>query len=201
MNEHLAVAGRAASDGKAGLGVGHVSVLPPTSAARQPRGRRREVPPSAASGREPAACVWAGPHGDQGHRADGSERAVRPCYNTALTEGHWRIIARRPGYVPASSEINIAERDGACPHYVHSVQLTMRREGEPVTNPVAKSRDSDRSASTLPIGKDGCQLEKEVRKIFGAQSAPVAASRPALGMINSVLVSLAILTMPICTPL
>ena len=76
--------------------------------------------------------------------ADGSERGVRPCYNTALTEGHWRIIARRPGYVPASSEITIAERDGACPHYVHSVQLTMRREGEPVTNPVARSRESER---------------------------------------------------------
>jgi hypothetical protein len=79
--------------------------------------------------------------------ADGSERSVRPCYNTALTEGHWRIIARRPGYVPASSEITIAERDGACPHYVHSVQLTMRREGEPVTNPVARSRDGDRPSA------------------------------------------------------
>ena len=41
--------------------------------------------------------------------ADGSERAVRPCYNTALTDGHWRIIARRPGYVPASSEIQTME--------------------------------------------------------------------------------------------
>lgn len=79
--------------------------------------------------------------------ADGSERSVRPCYNTALTEGQWRIIARRPGYVQATSEITIAERDGACPHYVHSVQLTMRREGEPVTNPVAKSRESERPAT------------------------------------------------------
>jgi len=79
--------------------------------------------------------------------AEGSERGVRPCYNTALTAGHWRIIARRPGYVPATSEITIAERDGACPHYVHSVQLTMRREGEPVTNPVARSRGSDGPAA------------------------------------------------------
>src|SRR5438874_9117832 len=51
-----------------------------------------------------------------------------------------------------------------------------------------------RSASTLPIGYEGCQLENEVRKIFGEHSAPVAASRPALGMIMSVLFSLAILT-------
>jgi hypothetical protein len=79
--------------------------------------------------------------------ADGSERGVRPCYNTALTAGHWRIIARRPGYVPATSEITIDERDGACPHYVHSVQLTMRREGEPVTNPVAQSRATERPAA------------------------------------------------------
>jgi hypothetical protein len=81
---------------------------------------------------------------------DGSERGVRPCYNTALTEGRWRIIARRPGYVPATSEISIAERDGACPHYVHSVQLTMRREGEPVTNPMARSRDTERPSATPP---------------------------------------------------
>ena len=40
-----------------------------------------------------------------------------------------------------------------------------------------------------------------MRKIFGAHSAPVAASSPALGMISSVPVSFAIFTMPICTPL
>ena len=82
--------------------------------------------------------------------AEGSERSVRPCYNTALTEGSWRIIARRPGYVPASSEITIAEREGACPHYVHSVQLTMRREGEPATNPVARGGDRDRTPAPPP---------------------------------------------------
>ena len=74
--------------------------------------------------------------------ADGSERRVRPCYNTALTEGTWRIIARQPGYVAASSEVTVAEREGACPHYTHSVQLTLRREGEPATAPIARSRSA-----------------------------------------------------------
>src|SRR5260221_14679770 len=56
------------------------------------------------------------------------------------------------------------------------------------------------SAVTLPSGCTGCQLENDVRNTFGEQSAPVAASDPALGM--SVLVQLffATLSMPMATP-
>ena len=83
--------------------------------------------------------------------AEGSERSMRPCYNTALTDGRWRITARQAGYLPASTEITIAEREGACPYYTHSVQLTLRREGEPVTVPVARDRERGSAAppSTL----------------------------------------------------
>lgn len=60
-----------------------------------------------------------------------SERLLRPCYSAALTAGHWHITARRPGYVPASTELVIAEREGDCPHYTHSIELTLRSENDP----------------------------------------------------------------------
>jgi hypothetical protein len=60
-----------------------------------------------------------------------SERLLRPCYSAALTAGKYRITARRPGYVPASTELVIAERDGDCPHYTRSIELTLRSENDP----------------------------------------------------------------------
>jgi hypothetical protein len=75
--------------------------------------------------------------------AEGSERRLRPCYSAALTEGTWRIIARRPGYVPASTELTIGEREGSCPYYTHSIELTLRREGEPVNNPGPRSPSTE----------------------------------------------------------
>jgi len=60
----------------------------------------------------------------------GSERRLRPCYSAALTSGRWRFTARHPGHLPASSELVIAERDGDCPHYVHSIELTLRSEND-----------------------------------------------------------------------
>src|SRR4029077_11089170 len=53
---------------------------------------------------------------------------------------------------------------------------------------------------TLPIGWAGCQLVNEVRKMFGAHWLPVAALAPALGMMSSVLLSRATLTIAITTP-
>ena len=60
-----------------------------------------------------------------------SERRLRPCYNTALTEGRWQLTARRAGYVTASTEVQVEEHPGDCPYYTHSVELTLRREGSP----------------------------------------------------------------------
>ena len=37
-------------------------------------------------------------------------------------------------------------------------------------------------ASTAPVAKPDCQFENDVRKMFGAHSGPVAAARPAFGM-------------------
>jgi hypothetical protein len=61
--------------------------------------------------------------------ADGGDRNVRPCYHAALTEGHWTVTARKAGYVPASSAVEVPERRGPCPRYTHSVELTLEREG------------------------------------------------------------------------
>ncbi len=60
-----------------------------------------------------------------------SERRLRPCYSAALTEGKWLLTARRAGYTSASAEVVVKERDGECPNYTHTVELTLRPEGEP----------------------------------------------------------------------
>jgi len=61
----------------------------------------------------------------------GSVSSLRPCYHASLTEGRWRVTARRAGYEPVSTELVIPEHEGACPHYTHSVELTLRRVGSP----------------------------------------------------------------------
>jgi hypothetical protein len=61
----------------------------------------------------------------------GSEREIGSCYYTTLTEGRWAVTARREGYVSSSTEVEVTERSGACPHYVHSVELTLWPVGTP----------------------------------------------------------------------
>jgi hypothetical protein len=58
-----------------------------------------------------------------------SERRLRPCYSAALTEGQYRLTARRPGYTAVSVELEVKEREGRCPHYTRTVEFTLRREG------------------------------------------------------------------------
>lgn len=82
--------------------------------------------------------------------ADGSERRLRPCYNAALTEGTWKLTARQEGYVPATTELTIAEHPDDCPHYTHTVELTLRRPGEPTTPPVATRSATAGGASSAP---------------------------------------------------
>lgn len=81
---------------------------------------------------------------------DGSERRLRPCYNAALTEGTWKLTARYEGYAPATTELVIPEHRGDCPHYTHSVELTLRREGEPSMPPVIRSATAPASAPSAP---------------------------------------------------
>ena len=60
-----------------------------------------------------------------------SQRSLRPCYNAALTSGSYRLTARRAGYLPASTDLKIADHEGDCPHYTHSIELTLRSESDP----------------------------------------------------------------------
>jgi hypothetical protein len=77
-----------------------------------------------------------------------SERRLRPCYSAALTEGKWRFIARQPGYTEATTELDIAEVEGECPHYTHSIELTLRREGAPpVATTLTPARPADAAAA------------------------------------------------------
>jgi hypothetical protein len=77
-------------------------------------------------------------HDDAGHRtcdahvsieSDGSARSLRPCYHASLTEGRYRVSVRRDGYVPADVQVDIPEHKGACPHYTHTIEFTLRRTG------------------------------------------------------------------------
>lgn len=84
-----------------------------------------------------------------------SERELRPCYNAALTEGKWTLIARRPGYVTTSTEIVIPEHEGRCPSYTHTVEFVMRREGEPAEPATpARPRSPEPSAPARSPGGD-----------------------------------------------
>lgn len=81
-----------------------------------------------------------------------SERRLRPCYSAALTEGKWLLTARQPGYTAAKTELDIPEVDGECPHYTHSVELTLRREGAPAvaTTVVAPARPAAAPVPAAP---------------------------------------------------
>jgi hypothetical protein len=59
----------------------------------------------------------------------GSERSLRPCYHASLTEGRYLVSVKRDGYVPADVQVDIAEHQGACPHYTHTIEFTLRRTG------------------------------------------------------------------------
>jgi hypothetical protein len=67
---------------------------------------------------------------------DGSQRTLRPCYHASLTEGRYRLDVRQAGYLPAEMEFAIPEHPGKCPHYTHTIELTLRRPGEPPATPV-----------------------------------------------------------------
>src|SRR5206468_539260 len=56
------------------------------------------------------------------------------------------------------------------------------------------------SAATFPIARAGCELENDVRKMFGAHMGPVISSAPAFGMIKSALLSRAAFAIAIATP-
>ena len=64
-----------------------------------------------------------------------SASPLRPCYHASLTEGRYRVSAQREGYVPADVQVDIPERKGACPHYTHTIELTLRRTGAPPEPP------------------------------------------------------------------
>jgi hypothetical protein len=66
---------------------------------------------------------------------DGSESPLRPCYHASLTEGRYRVSVQREGYVPADMQLDIPEHKGACPHYTHTIELTLRRTGAPPEPP------------------------------------------------------------------
>jgi hypothetical protein len=97
--------------------------------------------------------------------ADGSDRVLRPCYHVALTEGQWTLTARRAGYAPATTEVNVPERTGSCPRYTHSVEFTLMPE----------SGQAARTARRSP-GGDFTATERAPRTATELESPPSSAS-------------------------
>lgn len=116
---------------------------------------------------------------------DGSRRRLRSCYSAALTEGSWTLTALQEGYVPASTQLTIPEHEGDCPSYTHSIELTLRREGEPSAPPeVTRSRTASDEAKAAPRGPGAAtsELESPPARVVpppipGGASTPVVPTR------------------------
>jgi hypothetical protein len=115
--------------------------------------------------------------------AGGSQRRLRPCYSAALTEGKWTLTARAEGYAPATTELVIPEHEGSCPHYTHTIELTLRHEGEPSTMPVATRSPSPNAApSAGPRAAGAGDLESPPGRVVpppipGGSATPVVPTR------------------------
>jgi hypothetical protein len=94
--------------------------------------------------------------------AGGSPRSLRPCYSAALTEGSWTLTARQEGYAPVTTELVVPEHEGACPHYTHTIELTLRREGEPAAGPPAPAaRTASEPTPSAPATTPGGATDLE----------------------------------------
>jgi hypothetical protein len=81
---------------------------------------------------------------------EGSGHTLRPCYHASLTSGSWHFTAEQSGLEPATADLTIAERKGPCPHYTHTLELTLRRIGAPKEAPFAKSKAAPLPPSPPP---------------------------------------------------
>lgn len=89
-----------------------------------------------------------------------------PCYHAALTTGRWRLTARLPGHEPMSTELVVAERAGACPHYTHTVEMSLWPEG------MSRSRSRSRiQQREVPVGTE------QAGDAVGTQTKSAAPSR------------------------
>jgi hypothetical protein len=108
-----------------------------------------------------------------------SVSSLRPCYHASLTEGRWRIDARREGYAPASTEIAIAEHEGACPHYTHTIELTLRRVGSPSQASQVRPPSPTPGAATPALAAPATSLVPPAGNAPGAPPLPPTAAFPA----------------------
>ncbi len=114
--------------------------------------------------------------------SDGSERSLRPCYHASLTEGRYQLRAQQAGYLPATTELHIPERQGACPHYVRTVELTLRRPGERPAAPTFRSPTPTTPSPTAPTTPEPSAEPAEPRPPtaeFPLVPAPAPAPAPA----------------------
>jgi hypothetical protein len=112
----------------------------------------------------------------------GSERQLRPCYSAALTEGSWTFTARQEGYAAVRTELVVPDHEGDCPHYTHTIELTLRREGEPSESSPPPARTASEPAPSAPAASSGtaADLESPPARIVPPPipGAPAAAATP-----------------------
>jgi hypothetical protein len=107
--------------------------------------------------------------------SDGSARSLRPCYHASLTEGHYRLSAQQEGYVPTEVEFAIPRHEGSCPHYTHTIELSLRRIGTPAQSGFVRPR------APAPVEPAGSRPRTNVPAPIPAPpaAAPPAAPAPA----------------------
>jgi hypothetical protein len=112
--------------------------------------------------------------------ADGDARRLQPCYSASLTEGKWRVIAKREGYADATTSITVADHDD-CPYYTHSIEITMRRIGESVvaTTVVDHSKAPPRPTTPAPAAAPAAAVEPPTRAFDLLAPPAPPASAPA----------------------
>jgi hypothetical protein len=108
-----------------------------------------------------------------------SERLMSSCYYTTLTEGRYAVTARREGYVSSSTEVEVTERSGACPHYVHSVELTLWPIGTPRPDAAPVRPQRAAQPAPAPAAKDAVDAPSPIMKENPPASAAPSAPPPA----------------------
>lgn len=75
---------------------------------------------------------------------------LQPCYHVALTPGRWKLTAQLPGSESASTEVEISERGDECPHFTHTVELSLWPKGKSRSVRRLKSRQVNAPPAVVP---------------------------------------------------
>lgn len=106
---------------------------------------------------------------------------LQPCYHVALTEGRYSITARLAGFEPTTSEVTIPERAGACPHYTHSLEMSLWQPGKARTGNQLRVRQRQVADKLDKSGDSPPSLSKPLPPTIAFELSPKpAVAKPTL---------------------